>query len=214
MKSLRALIVIGLLGTCLAACGGSSKSASSSSPPSSTVKATTAAAASTTPTNTPPEPAKTKADTDKDNDIGAPGDDTNNDSTLNFGHAADAADTHAITSLIKRYYAAAYTENGAKACKLLYSTLEEAVPEDYGQSPPSQPYMRGTTCTAVLTLLFKHYHPQLTVEMPKLTVARVRLIEHHGIAILNFGSLPQRQIPVAREGHIWKIEALLDSEVP
>jgi hypothetical protein len=74
--------------------------------------------------------------------------------------------------------------------------------------------MRGTTCAAVLTLLFKHDHPQLVAELPKLEVARVRLIEHHGIVILHFGTLPERQIPVAREGHTWKLQGLLDSEVP
>jgi hypothetical protein len=210
MKSLLALVALALIGTCLTACGagkGANSNASTTSTPHQVY-------VSRIPTKVPPEPAKIKADADKDNDIGASDDDTNNDSTLNFGHAADTADTQAITFLIKRYYAAAYAENGARACKMIYSTLEEAVPEDYGQSPPGQPYMRGTTCAAVLTLLFKHDHPQLTIEFPKLKISRVRLMEHHGIAILHFGALPERQISVGREGHIWKVDGLLDSEVP
>lgn len=209
MKSLLVLVVLGLLGVSIAAAGASKDTNSNAS----TAAAPQEAPVSTIPTKVPPEPAKTKADADKDNDIGAPSDDTNNNPSLNFGHAADAADARTIATLVKRYYAAAHAEDGAKACKMLYSTLEEAVPEDYGESPPGQPYMRGTTCAAVLTLLFKHDHPQLALELPKLEVARVRLVEHHGIAILHFGTLPERQIPVAREGHIWKIQALLDSEV-
>jgi hypothetical protein len=209
MKSLLVVIALGLLGTCLTACGSGKDTSSTAS-----VFTPKEAPISRVPTKVPPELPQTKADADKDDDIGAPEDDTNNDSTVDFGHAADASDTRAITALIKRYYAAAYTENGANACKMLYSTLEEAVPEDYGESPPGQPYMRGSTCAAVLTLLFKHVHPQLTIEHPKLEVAHVRLVEHHGIVVLRFGALPERVISVSREGHTWRVDALLDSEVP
>ena len=97
---------------------------------------------------------------------------------------------------------------------MIYSTLAEAVPEDYGLSPPGPPYMRGTTCPAVLTLLFKHLHSQLGLELPKIKVTRVRLTEHHGLAVLSFGTMPERQIQVAREGHVWRLAALLDGELP
>lgn len=217
MKSLLTLLAIGLFSVCLAACGGTSKNAGSTAQASSTVATTAASsttAVSTTPTDTAPARAETKADADKDNDIGAPDDDKNNSSTQNFGHAASPQEARAITALIKRYYAAADAEDGAKACSMIYSTIEESVPEDYGQSPPGQPYMRGTSCPTVLTLLFKHFHPQITVELPKLKVARVRLVEHHGLVLLNFGTMPEREIFVVREGHTWKLDALLDGEVP
>jgi hypothetical protein len=214
MKSLLALLVVALLSGCIAACGGSGKvPATDSSTTAST--GTEIATVSTVPTDTTPAPVETKADGDKDNDLGAAeGDDHNNNSTLDYGHEANVSDTRTITALVKRYYTAAYTENGAKACSMLYSTLEEAVPEDYGQAPPGPPYMSGTTCSAVLTLLFKHFHPQLAIEYPKLVVARVRMVEHHAIVILRFGALPERQIGVTREGHTWKMSQLLDAEVP
>lgn len=176
--------------------------------------ATTVPPPSTIPSKTPPAAAETKADADKDNDARAPDDDTNNNSALNFGRAASASDTKAITVLVKRYYALADAENGAAACPMIYSTLEEAVPEDYGQSPPGPSYARGTSCAAVLTLIFKHYHSQIALEHPRLKVARVRLIEHHGIAILHFGTMPEREISVARERHTWKLGSLFDSEIP
>jgi hypothetical protein len=213
MKSLLALVGIALLGICMSACDSSSKGADATTTSAST-KPLAEKSPSTVPTETTPASAVTKADADKDNDREAARDDSENNSVLDFGQEANASYTRAITTLIKRYYAAAYTENGTKACSLIYSTLAEAVPEDYGQSPPGPAYMSGTSCPAVMTLLFKHFHPQLALEYPKLKVARVRLIEHHGIAILSFGSLPERQIPVAREGHTWKVQALLDSELP
>jgi hypothetical protein len=211
MKSLLASVVVALLCFGVLACGSSSKGAGSASQGSSTSAATPTTAAST---STTPAPDFRKADADKDNDIGAPDDDKSNNSVLDFGKAAGSADQQKIASLIKSYYAAALAEDGAKACTLLYSTLAEAVPEDYGQSPPGQPYMRGTTCPTVMMLLFKHEHGKLVVQVPLLKVSRVRLEEHHGIVVLKFGKMPEREIPVAREGHVWKVEALLDSELP
>jgi hypothetical protein len=213
MKSLLGLLAVCLLGIGVTACGETSKSIGSASQSTSSTAATNTTP-STTPSNTAPAPADTKVDGDKDNDISAPDDDTKNNSVLDFGHAASASEKQTITALVKRYYAAALAGDGAKACAMLYSTLAEAVPEDYGQSPPGQPYMRGTTCPAVMALLFKHFHKQLAVEVPVLKVSRVRLDEHHGLAVLTFGNLPERDISVAREGHVWKIEALLDSELP
>jgi hypothetical protein len=74
--------------------------------------------------------------------------------------------------------------------------------------------MRGTTCAAVVTGLFKHLHAQLAVELPKLAVTRVRLVEHHGLAVLSFGKLPERVIHVVREGRVWRVVGLIDEPVP
>lgn len=207
MKPLLALLATTLLGVGVCACGDTSTDTKSVSHVSSSTATKSAS-------SIPPAPADTKVDGDKDNDIGAPYDDTNNNAVLDVGHAASASERRAIVALIKRYYTAALAENGAEACGMIYSTLAEAVPEDYGLSPPGPPYMQGTTCRAVLTLLFKHFHNQLVVELPKLKVAGVRLTEHRGVAVLSFGALPERKIQVAREGHVWRVAALLDSELP
>lgn len=214
MKLLLTLSAIVLLGVGTTACGSAGKSTGSAAHASSDATPTETTP-STIPSSTTSAPPETKVDADKDNDVGAaPHDDTNNNSTLDFGKAASPSEQRTITMLVKRYYAAALAENGAAACSMIYSTLVEAIPEDYGQSPPGPPYMRGTTCPAVMTLLFKHYHDQLALEVPRLQVARVRLKEHHGLAILSFGKrLAERQINVAREGHVWKLEALIDSEL-
>lgn len=211
MKYLATLFVTALLGIGLSACGAG-KSASSASPvPDAKTGSTTASAAS----GTAPAPAYIKADGDKDNDIGAPFDDTNNDLALNYGHPADAADKQAVTALLKRYYAAALAGDGAKTCAMLYVTFAEAIPEDYGPGSAGAPYLKqGKTCPAVMGLLFKHFHSQLAAELPLLKVSRVRLVQHHGFAILSFGTMPEREITVRREKRTWKVEALLDGELP
>jgi hypothetical protein len=203
MKLLMSLTAV-LLSVCVTACGGSSKETGSISHASSE-------AAAPYPTSTPDF---TKADADKDNDIGAAADDSNNNRVFDYASPANPTDKRAITGLVKRYYAAAGAEDGTRACSMLYSTFAESVPEDYGRSA-GPPYLRGgKTCAAVMVLLFKHLHHQLSVEIPKLKVTHVRLQQHHGLAALSFGALPERQILVGREGHNWKIEMLLDSELP
>ena len=213
MRSLLALLATVALGFTTVACGSASKIAGTAT---QTSPSATAAGvdAPRTPPGTAPSPAYTKADRDKDNDIGAPYDDTNNDSILDFAHPASAPDKRAITALLNRYYAAAAAGDGAKACTMLPPTLVKIIPEDYGQSPGPSYLRGGKTCSAVMALLFKHFRDQLAAELPLLKVTRVRLDRHHGLAVLNFGRMPERQISVAREGHTWRVEVLLDDELP
>lgn len=202
MMRLLALSVAVTVALVIAACGDTRTSPSTTS--SSSAEGSDTAAAY-----------QAKADADKDNDIGAPYDDKNNDRALNFGHEAHEPEKRIIAALVKNYYAIALAGNGAKACSMIYSPLAESAAEDYGSSkPPGPPYMKGTTCTAVLDGLFRHFHAQLTAEVPLLKVTRVRLIEHHGTAILSFGTMPEREILVIREGHVWRMDALLDRELP
>jgi hypothetical protein len=207
--SLLALLAIAVFGFGLTACG-STKTSTGSTPPVTTDAVTS----SSTPVAVPPAPIQSKADADKDNDLGAAEEDTRNSGVLDYGHAASVSDQRAVTKLLKRYYAAAAAENGAAACMMIYSTLAESVAEDYGHTPPGPEYSHGRTCPEVMTRMFAHFHPQLALELPKLQVAHVRLVEHHGLVVLSFGTLPERQIGVAREGHTWKVETLLDSEIP
>lgn len=207
MKPLLALIVIATVG--VGACGSiTSHSAShSSSTASITDVAKPAPAWLTTSTS------YTQVDGDKDNDVGTSHDDTSN-SDPGFGHPANARDRDMITALVKHYYAIALAGSAAKACSMIYSTLAEAVAEDYGQ-PGGPAYMLGAkTCVAAMAALFKHFHTQLKVEVPKLRVNHVLLKERHGMVILGFAALPEREIPVTREGQVWKMAALFDSELP
>lgn len=196
------LLTAALLSICVSACGHTNGGTGSTSHSPST-------AATTSSTQV-----YTKADSDKDNDIGAPNDDPNNNTTLDYGHAASPADKQAVTGLIKRYYTAAEAGNGTYACSMIVSSLAKATAEDYGHGSGGPTYLSsGKTCPTVMALLFKHFHSQLTAELPKLNVARVRLNGDRGIAILNFGTMPERQISVGLEGHTWKVLALLDSEL-
>jgi hypothetical protein len=211
MRHLPTAAATALLAVWLCACGGTS--AKTSTAGTSAAHTSTNATASKPPA-VAPAALDSRVDADKDNDIGAAYDDTSNSNELTFGHAASRSERRAIVALVKRYYATALAGNGARGCTLIYSTLAEAAPEDDGREADAPAFSRGaTTCAAVLSDLFRHYHAQLAAEVPKLVVTNVRLEEHHGFAFLSFGKLPERKISVQREGHVWKMSQIYDEEL-
>jgi hypothetical protein len=201
MKSLLALLAIALLSLDAVACGGSSKGTDPVSQASSNAAATGSAPA-TTASSTTPAMQPVKSDNDNDGD--------NGEDDFNWGQAASAADSQAATALVKRYYAVAAAGDGAMACALIYSIFAEEISEVYGQ-PPGPAALRGKTCAAVMSKLFKQERQQLIVDNATLEVARVRVKEKRGLVLLSFKGMPQRNIPVHRELGAWKIDALLDS---
>jgi hypothetical protein len=230
LKPLLVLSLTGLLSINAAACGTANRDINASSLKSAT---------SSTPASTQEHIRENiPFDSDKDTDGAQPDEDDNgkpappdrdNDgdsaanalhdsddgSVIKFGHAAEVSDRQKIGSLVQRYYVAAAATDGAKACSLLYSPYADAVPEDYGTSPPGPAYARGTTCQAVTTQVFKHFHSQIVTRLPKLKISRVRIKGRQGLAVLSFGTtLSEREIRVIREGHKWKILALIDNELP
>jgi hypothetical protein len=198
MKEMFALpLVIALLG--VTACGGAGKGAGSAAKNAASTSGTSAT--TTTPKATEPEhPHKTDRDGDSDNNDYA------------YGRPANAADKRAVRALVKRYYTAAAASDGTKACSLIYSIFAEEIPEVYGE-PPGPSALRGSTCAAVMSKLFKQNHHQLVVDLAELKVTDVRVKRHHALALLSFKAMPPRDIRVHRERRAWKIDELLDSGV-
>lgn len=225
------LLPVGLVCVVMTACGETGKSTGSRSQRSSSVATTVAA-------DRPPAPGYLTGDYDNDDRRGGQYDDADNDdstqpkdrdndsdntsgsyydkdddSALDYGHAASPSEASVITTLVKRYYAAAAADDGRTACSLIVSSFANSVPQYLGR-PPGAAYARGNTCAAVVTKVFNAYIQQLRAYATMLHVARVRVEGDQGIAVLGFQTLPGRQIHLAREGGVWKIDALLDSELP
>jgi hypothetical protein len=141
---------------------------------------------------------------DRDND-----NDHNDDDggVLNFGHAADAADLHSLLALVKHYYAAAATENGAQACALLVPLQAESVAEQDGQSPT----LRGHTCPVVMSKLFKLHHTVIAGKTRAMKVIAVRIQGNKGLVVIEFPEIHEaRQISVRHLAGGWKVFDLLD----
>jgi hypothetical protein len=215
MKPLLAPPLIALLGLSVSACGGAGKRTSSASQSPSGASVTGGAATSTA-SRIEPTGGYLRGDDDTDETNHKDEDDHG---ARNYGHAASAADRRAIAALVKRYYATGVAGDGAAACALIYSglakspNLGEAAEAAYPPAPGVPP-LRGESCARIMSLLFKEDHQRLAADIEGIEVTSVRVKGSRGLALLGFRTAPERQIPVRRERGTWKIEALLDKELP
>lgn len=194
-----ALLAAALLSAGASACGGASKDTSSTSRSSS--------AATVTPGG------YLRNDGDKDPDDKDP---TDKDPGLDdsallaiYGGETSRAEMRAVTSVVKLYFAAATAEDGTQACPLLAAGL--AAELSTSQSTQSV----DKACAAPLSLLFKQQHQSLLADdAATMVVTAVHVKGDLGLAVLGFQSVPEAEILLQREGHVWKIDALFDSEMP
>jgi hypothetical protein len=128
-----------------------------------------------------------------------------------FGHAAGARDTRAITTLVRRYYAAAAAGDGARACALLYYLVAESLPEEYAR-PPGPLYLKGAdSCPALMSRVFAHFHAQLASPP---TVTALRVSGDRADALLGWKTLPAGFIEARLEGRVWRLEQPLALPLP
>ncbi len=128
-----------------------------------------------------------------------------------YGHEASPQDTQAVILLVERYYVAAAAHDGAKACAMLYPTLEVSVPEDYGEAP-APAYQRGKTCPVVMTKLFRHLARHNPDQLTMPAVTGVRLYKEQGFAELRTKTMPKGELFVKRWGQSWRLGVLIGRE--
>jgi len=135
---------------------------------------------------------------------------------IGFGHAADAPDARQARSLIRRYFAAASSLNGREGCALMLASIARHIPEIFGKGL-GPPYARGNDCPQIVANVFAFYRRQLLVEAGALEVASVRVRGPRALAVLTFKrdrGYPARLIELAREGDRWRMNGMLDNELP
>jgi hypothetical protein len=235
MRLLLGMLMAALLGVSATACGKTSGGVTVSHRDSTSPATNTGAPAYSPTTTVNRSPASTQrylndgdhdhvgdADNDNSNDNDAdasldykPDDsrayqDNDDSSSLAYGQPASAAQTRTLTALVKRYYATAAKDDGAGACSQIGPDLAKAVPLDYGKLGAS--YLHGgKTCSAVMVLLFKHFHRELAGQVH---VTSVRVQAESAVAFLGSRTMSASQIPLVREGPTWRIAALLGSPLP
>jgi hypothetical protein len=236
MRSLPVLLTTVVVGAFLAACGGTGKGsglASTASSKAVAARGTPATTPASTPASEPPGLRGLKGDEDDDDAPGNHTTDTSHDSDADFdndskvkqgktyfdsddgivrdyGQAASAPDTRAITALVRRYYAAATAADGARVCSLMFSLLAEAIPEDYGRGA-GPAFSRGNTCPVVLSKLYRHDHGMVAGVM---VVTGARVNGKRGQALIGSKAMPASSLALKREYAVWKIDALLPHTLP
>jgi hypothetical protein len=236
MRSPLALLTIALLCLGAGACGGAGKGTSSASQASSNGAAggaTAGAAGSASGAaqgqgefrgdgddddgrgeTSISEGGRLDSDADSDNDyrdIASRGYHDKDDSVISaYGQEAGATDRQALTAAVKRYHAAAVAGDGARACAMIKASFAKAIPEDYGR--PSNPaYLRGTTCSAVMSGLFKHEHRALSAAFE---VTGVRVAGRRAYILLGSRTTPASYLILEREGGAWQVVGLLGAPLP
>jgi hypothetical protein len=212
VKALLALPAIALVGLCVGACGGGGSAPHRSSNVAATAGPRPADASGVKPAHgymRDDEDASTDDEGSRSDDLGNRG----------YGREATPAERRALTVVVSRYYAAASAGDGAAACAQIYSklanssNLEQALPEDQRAAPGSAVF-RGKDCAQVESLLFEVDHQQLVGQAATLQVIRARVEGASGLVLLGFRSTGEREIPLQREGGVWKIDAPLDQSPP
>jgi hypothetical protein len=132
-------------------------------------------------------------------------------SVVAYGRSASAVEERVIAALVERYHAVAVAGAGAVACSLIAPSVAGAIPEDYGRAPGPTYLRGGKTCSAVMSLLFKHAHGQLAGAVE---VTGVRVEGDRAIALLGSGTMPAGDIIVRREHGAWKIDGLIEGPLP
>lgn len=188
---LAVLVVTGIL-----ACGDQSQVTSKSKGAGARGRTTTAAA-STTATGGANAPAGASA--------GPPQDD-NHIST--YGHAASGLERREIAALARNYLAAVVSHDGARACALMYSTLAETVPVNYGR-PPGAPKWRGSTCAVVMSKIFADPREAQVRELRGVRVTGVRVRGRFGFVQTAALAMPAGELSIEREHGRWRIVTLV-----
>jgi hypothetical protein len=202
MRRLFVPVVAALLVLCAVACGGTRSASQLSSD-----TAASSAVGGTAPVAALPQ-IELKGDADLDSD--KYGTEPDNESEV-FGHPASAADARAVTMLVKRYFAAAAHDDGAVACRLIYSPLAESLPEDAGEADAPASLRGIKTCAVIVSKLLEPLHKRLSANSATLKVVAVRIDLNRGSVRLGLnGRRRDQYIAVHRERGIWKIDALLD----
>jgi hypothetical protein len=213
MERTVASMAIILLGLSLTACAGTKTGSATASLPNSVQLGAT----QSSPTTTSTLPGSYwKDDGDKDSDDYAhsgklPDDDDDRNLLAPYPNRPSQAELKAIAATVRGYYTDAAADDGARACGLLDMSLATSL--DEGTSQPRQDLNGG--CTAAVDHLFREQHQQLITQEPAtIVVTSVHVKGDLGLALLGFRKAPEGAILIEREGGVWKLGALFDSEIP
>jgi hypothetical protein len=126
------------------------------------------------------------------------------------GRPANAPARRAIATAVQSYYAAAAAGDGPQGCALLAASLAAGLAQESGDREG-----RRRTCAGELSLFFDQQHGRFaadTTSPPRLVAARVR--GDSALAVLRFTAATEEEILLAREGGVWRIDALSGSTMP
>jgi hypothetical protein len=200
-----ALLAAMTLGVNVTACGGTSDGSSDAVATSGVPVTTVSSTPGTTASNGTQTAGHQRDSNDGDNDPNS----SDDEAFLDYGHAASGADERAVSALVKRYYAAAASADGAAVCAQIYGIIAESTTEEYAQSHK----LSGPTCAVVMSKLFRQRRQRMAADLAALRVTRVRIEGETGYAFVYLGQVPEPYVAVHRENGAWKMESPFETKL-
>lgn len=138
--------------------------------------------------------------------------DSDDNSVREFGRAATGAEAGKMTALLKRYYDAAASSSGVRACSMLYSVAAKEIVEE---ASPNSEDTRANTCSAAMSKRFAATHRQFVAEQASLKAVRFRTDGLNGRVMLRFSGFAQARLMDLRfvDGR-WKVARPVDGPMP
>ncbi len=155
------------------------------------------------------------ADADGDNDHPKPRGyyDPDDGGIRAYGHAPSAAEKLALTTLVTRYFVAADTRDGARACSMLAPVLAASIVKDYARGSSGGPaYLRrASTCAGVLALFFGSLRAELS---SPIEVILVRVNGNRARVLVSAHNMPASFLELERERRGWRSLAIVGTQLP
>jgi len=211
MRPWLALLVAGLLGTGMLACGGADKTADTRlNSPTESGQAGGQTATAGSKSAARGGYVHEDGDKDTDDEAGRRGENDIESLIADYGTGAKPADVRAIGALVKRYLKASAIDSGAETCSMLAAPLAQELAE--GSSGAADGSHK--TCVQAMSLLLQQQQQKpTTAEVATMTVITVRVKGPLGLAELGFRALPEQQMVVEREDDAWKVASLLAGDL-
>lgn len=134
--------------------------------------------------------------------------DFDNDASPTYGAPAAPTDEQAIVALVKSYYAAAFSDNGGRACLLMGRAAREALLEADGRERGSRP-SRGASCAQAASRFFRRHRRELSEGIALLRVPVVQVHGNRGWAVVSLGGAREHVAFLHREAASWKLNQML-----
>jgi hypothetical protein len=128
-----------------------------------------------------------------------------------FGRPGSPREARRFIGIVKRYYAAASTGDGATACSMMKASIAGSMVEDYGAGA-GPVYLRGArTCAVVMSRLFGHLHRDIARER---VVTGVRVGNGQVFVLLGSRTAVASYVTIEREAAGWRVVGLLAEALP
>lgn len=128
-----------------------------------------------------------------------------------YGYLAGRADSRAIATVVKRYYALAAAGNARAACSMIAPNVVRSLPITYDRGPGAVRSRKASSCEAIVARIFERNRAELRAPI-HLTGVLTR--GANGYALFDSASAPPSIASVVRARGAWMVASPLGAPIP